>query len=87
MSLLSTCYKKILKPILFKFDPDAIHSLFINIGIQVNKTPGCRSVISNMYGRPTGANPIKVDGLKFNGPVLLSAGFDYNAHLSPILQP
>ena len=85
MSILTVCYKKILKPILFKFDPDLIHSLFTDIGICSYKYPTLNKIVRKMYGPPSGKKTIMIDGLKFQGPVILSAGFDYNGYLSPIL--
>ena len=83
--MIAILYKKILKPILFKFDPDVIHRLFVKIGVVCGKYPLFRSIINFLFGAPSGNKKIKIDGLTFKGPVLLSAGFDYNAYLSPIL--
>lgn len=78
-------YKNALKPIAFKFDPDLVHTLFVKVGIICGDIPPLKSVINIIYGEPSGKKTLVVDGITYQGPVLLSAGFDYNAHLSPIL--
>ena len=83
--LITTLYKNLLKPILFKFDPDDVHVWFVKIGVMCGKMTPLTNLINLIYGTPSGQKTIKVDGLTFQGPVLLSAGFDYNAHLAPVL--
>lgn len=78
-------YQRLLKPIMFQFDPDLVHEIFVKIGVACGSLPTLRSVIESIYGRPAGKRTITVDGLTYQGPVLLSAGFDYNAHLSSVL--
>ena len=78
-------YKNALKPVLFKFDPDLIHTLFVKVGVTCGNVTLLKKMIHNIYGEPHLDKPIVVDGLNYMGPVLLSAGFDYNAHLSHIL--
>jgi dihydroorotate dehydrogenase len=83
--MIDLVYKQILKPILFKFHPDDVHTSFVKIGVLCGNHKILTSVIEKIYGKPNLIKSIEVDGLKFKGPVLLSAGFDYNAHLSHIL--
>lgn len=78
-------YKHALKPVMFKFDPDLIHTLFVKIGVACGDIAPLKTVINTIYGEPTGNKTLQVDGITYQGPVLLSAGFDYNAHLSHIL--
>lgn len=78
-------YKNSLKPILFKFNPDLVHSMFVELGIICGDVPLLNQVVKKIYGEPSGKKLIVVDGLTYQGPVLLSAGFDYNAHLSHVL--
>lgn len=82
--MLKFLYQKILKPLLFKFDPEDVHNWFVILGGFAGRFKILRKIIELMYGVPR-SRPLVVDGLTFQGPVLLAAGFDYNAHLSEVL--
>ena len=78
-------YKHILKPILFGFDPEAVHDFFISLGQLAGKYGVTRMIIATLYqyrGRDISKT---VDGITYRTPFLLSAGFDYNGQLSRIL--
>ncbi len=78
-------YKRILKPILFIFDPESVHDFFTSTGRILGRFWIGRLLTSLIYGYH-GANISKtVDGIIYRTPFLLSAGFDYNGHLSQIL--
>jgi dihydroorotate dehydrogenase len=78
-------YQKILKPILFKFDPEAVHNLFVNFGEFAGKFGFLKKIINIFYGYKGKDISKTVDGLKYKTPFLLSAGFDYNGRLINIL--
>ena len=76
---------KVLKPILFKFDPEDIHNGFVTLGEFAGRFSFFRFVFGFLY-RYRGADISKtVDGITYRTPVLLSAGFDYNGRLTRIL--
>jgi dihydroorotate dehydrogenase len=78
-------YEYILKPIFFLFDPESVHNFMVWIGEIVGKYSIGRWKISLLYNY-RGKNISKiVDGIKYRTPILLSAGFDYNARLMNIL--
>jgi dihydroorotate dehydrogenase len=77
-------YQNALKPILFQFDPEVVHDTFVKIGSFISGKPPLIKLISIVYGPPK-RSPVIVDGVTYQGPLLLSAGFDYNAYLSDIL--
>ncbi len=78
-------YKLIIKPILFKFNPEFVHTVFVKIGVLLGSNPVTRKGVDLLYGYH-GKNISKVvDGIKYRTPVILSAGFDYNANLIHIL--
>ena len=79
-------YQNVLKPILFQFSPDLVHSVFVSFGEQLAKIGLTRKIIHAVYGIPHGLDPVVVDGIKYKSPVLLAAGFDYNGRLAGILQ-
>ncbi len=78
-------YKFILKPILFKFNPETVHNLFIRLGVFLGKYYITRRVIWIIYGYKGKNISTVVDGIRYNTPIILSAGFDYNANLTQIL--
>ena len=77
-------YQRGLKPILFHFDPEDVHDAFVEAGSFISKVRPLTQLLNILYGKPKGPE-IVVDGVTYQGPVLLSAGFDYNAHLSDVL--
>lgn len=78
-------YRKILKPILFKFDPESVHDFFVSSGIFFGSNPITRFLIKFAYGYSNPKLTKVVDGITYKSPILLSAGFDYNAKLYNIL--
>lgn len=78
-------YKKVLKPVLFLFDPELIHTVFVFFGEILGSNPITRFLISLPY-KFRGKDISKVvDGITYKTPVLLSAGFDYNGRLAKVL--
>lgn len=77
-------YQKALKPLLFHFDPEDVHHWFVAFGGHAGRFKIIKSIIELIYGKPK-SKSLTVDGIVYEGPVMLSAGFDYNAHLSEIL--
>jgi len=78
-------YRKILKPILFRFDPEKMHLLFIRLGEFLGKCKCLRKLVYIFYGYKGRDISKEVDGLKYKTPFILSAGFDYNARILNIL--
>ncbi len=78
-------YKHILKPILFRFDPETVHDFFTSAGQWLGKYSFTRSIVSSIYGYHGLDISKTVDGVKYRTPFLLSAGFDYNGQLTQIL--
>ncbi len=70
-------YKRILKPILFRFDPEVIHDFFTSIGECLGRFALTRLVVRCVYGR--------YSSLEASSKIYLSAGFDYNGRLTQIL--
>lgn len=80
---MSFLYQNILKPVLFLFDAEKVHNLFIVVGEYLGKSYLGRKIINILYGSKE--VPVTVDGLTFRTPVLLAAGFDYNGRLTEVL--
>ena len=72
---------KLIKPLLFRFDPEFIHHFVtgcLNVG---NRIWGIKSVMKNVFHLADNRLEREVMGLKFKNPVGLAAGFDKNADL------
>ncbi len=78
-------YKNIIKPILFLYEPETVHDFFVRTGKYLGYFGLGRLGTSLVY-KYQGKDISKVvDGIKYRTPILLSAGFDYNANLVDIL--
>ena len=78
-------YKKFLKPILFKTDPEIAHNLTTKAGKFLGSNPLTRKAISKSYNYQNKALKQKILGIEFTNPIGLSAGFDKNAELTKII--
>jgi dihydroorotate dehydrogenase len=78
-------YKRFLKPLLFKFDPEKVHDVFVDIGELLGKNRIGRGLISGMYEYKGPDITTTVDGISYKYPIILAAGFDYNGRLSGVL--
>lgn len=78
-------YQRILKPTLFLFNPEFVHKVFVWKGVFLGSNPLTRKIINVVYGYHGSDISKVVDGITYKTPVVLSAGFDYNGHLTQIL--
>jgi dihydroorotate dehydrogenase len=78
-------YEKILKPILFRFDPEHMHDLFVAIGQFLGSNPLTRWIVSAAcdYEHPSLATCVA--GIDFKNPIGLGAGFDKDVRLTKIM--
>ena len=86
MSIADTFYRKVARPALFACNPEIIHDLFIVGGQTAGALSPVRSSISHFYGYKGPDISKTVDGVKYELPVLLSAGFDPDGKLTRILK-
>lgn len=78
-------YEHVLKPALFRFDPEAVHDFFTDAGEFLGGNGFGRAVTRAIYGYNGPDISKTVDGIRYRTPFLLSAGFDYNGRLTRIL--
>lgn len=72
---------KLIKPILFQYDPENIHH-FVTGGLRIaNRIWGAKKMMKNTFQIDDRRLEREVMGLKFKNPVGLAAGFDKNAEL------
>ena len=72
---------KLIKPLLFRFDPEFIHHFVTGCLNAGNRIWGIKSVMKNVFHLADNRLEREVMGLKFKNPVGLAAGFDKNADL------
>ncbi len=72
---------KLIKPLLFQFDPEIIHYVVIGELQRVNRIWGVKSFLKNLYQLDDKRLATEVLGLKFKNPLGLAAGFDKNASM------
>ncbi|MDC0643833.1 quinone-dependent dihydroorotate dehydrogenase [Flavobacteriaceae bacterium] len=74
-------YYKLVRPILFLFDPEKVHYFSFFMIKVLSAIPGVSFVIRSLYQLKHPSLEREVFGLKFPNPVGLAAGFDKNAVL------
>lgn len=81
MRKLATMYKSVIRPLLFKFDPEKIHHFTFSIIRSAFKIPGVAGILKQKFNSKDKALTREVFGLKFKNPVGLAAGLDKDAKL------
>lgn len=79
-------YRFALKPVLFSFDPERIHDLFLNIGELLGKSSMLKALTRFAFDYENDMLRQKICGLDFRNPVGLSEGFDKDGRLINILK-
>jgi dihydroorotate dehydrogenase len=79
--MIGLIYKKIIKPILFCFPADRVHTFFLKIGRFLGRKSFFRKLTKKIFYYKNDILKQNVLDIDFNSPVGLAAGFDYNADL------
>jgi len=74
-------YKSVIRPLLFKFDPEKVHYFTFDAIRTLHKIPGVSSFMKDKFQLNDKRLEREVFGIKFKNPVGLAAGFDKNAIL------
>ena len=74
-------YKKVIKPILFKFPADDVHDFFLKTGNYLGRFKFTRNILRSTFSYKNNILEQEVLGIKFENPLGLAAGFDYDADL------
>ena len=72
---------KLIKPLLFQFDPETLHYVVTGALQRANRIWGVKSLLKNLYQLEDKRLAREVLGLKFKNPLGLAAGFDKNASM------
>ncbi len=78
-------YRNLIKPILFKINPETVHEHMTLLGQMLGSSTVIRKIFTYTlcYKNPDLVQEIA--GMKFENPIGLAAGFDYEARLTQIL--
>lgn len=83
----SGVYHRAMKPVFFRLKPDGVHGRMLRAGAVLQRSAFVRSLLYSIWAYD---NPIvlsqTVQGIRFRNPVGLSAGFDKNFELPPMLK-
>ena len=69
-------YRRIIRPVLYRFSPDTIHPVVAGGSEFVSKIPGVRHALRSYFRVDEAALHVTVNDITFPNPVGLSAGFD-----------
>ncbi len=78
-------YKKIIRPILFKFSPESIHHFTVGFLKALRYIPFARCIVRGLYKQKDEGLRRELFGISFPSPVGLAAGFDKNAECYDVL--
>ena len=82
---IEAAYRRALKPLLFRQDPEDVHDRMTRIGRLMGATPIGRGLAHALFHFEHPMLESVVAGIHFKNPVGLAAGFDKNAHFWNIL--
>ncbi len=78
-------YKSVVKPILFKFNAEFVHESALTIGEFIGGQAFAKKVAKKNFYFKHEVLTQELAGIKFENPIGLAAGFDYDAKLTQIL--
>lgn len=79
-------YKYLFKPVLFLLNPDFIHKYIVATGRVVQQIGAVRWLLRKLWRYDSSRLTQRSLGLEFTNPVGLSAGFDKNIELQPLME-
>jgi len=82
----SAAYHKAIKPVLFTQKPDKVHEYLLRTGSQLQRVKPVTKLLNAAWAYQNPALQQTVLGMKFRNPVGLSAGFDKNFELLPLMK-
>ena len=79
-------YKYVIKPLLFLLTPDFTHKLIVFCGRVTQVLPPVRWAIGKSWSFQDKSLRQEINSVTFSNPIGLSAGFDKNVQLSPLME-
>ncbi len=85
VKFIGTGYRRVVKPIFFRFDPEVVHERITATGERMGNSRVAKKILSSIttYRDPILAQ--RIAGIDFATPIGLAAGFDYQGRLTQIL--
>lgn len=74
-------YQRIVKPILFRFDPEDVHDAMIYVSSRLGRYSFSRNILRRCFAYHHPSLEQDILGIHFSNPIGLSAGFDKNAQI------
>ncbi|KKQ70862.1 MAG: protein PyrD, dihydroorotate dehydrogenase (fumarate) [Candidatus Peregrinibacteria bacterium GW2011_GWC2_39_14] len=84
-TIIKFLYKNLLRPILFKFDPESIHRLFVEVGSVLGSFNITRKFTRRFFYYGDSMLEQKILGIEFKNPIGLGGGYDKNGETSSIM--
>ena len=78
-------YQNLIKPILFKIDPELVHVHMVRVGQLCGQINIAKQLLQTTYAYKDPMLTQKIAGITFANPIGLAAGFDYEARLTQVL--
>lgn len=76
---------KLIRPLLFKMQPETIHHLIVNLLRVLHYVPFAKATMRGIFSRQSPALEREVLGMKFRNPIGMAAGFDKDAEVYDML--
>ncbi len=80
-------YRKLLKPLFFRRDPEDVHDRMTAVGAALGRSRAGRGLVRAMFNYGDPSLEQTVLGIHFRNPIGLAAGFDKDARMTGIMGP
>lgn len=84
-NILTIIYTYLGKPIFFSLNPENVHEAMLNLGRFMGNSKIGKSLLKYLLSTKHPKLEQKIDGIRFDNPIGLAAGFDYDAKLTQVL--
>ena len=79
-------YRRVVKPVLFRFDAEAVHDAVTAAGEVLGRSGPARKALGRAFCYEDSRLRRSVAGIEFSNPIGLAAGFDYDGRLAAVLE-
>src|SRR3989344_871032 len=78
-------YQGLLRPILFYYDSERVHNWLTKLGEEFSEQNWGRTLLGKLWRFEADNLRQTIDGITFDNPIGLDAGFDYEARLTKLV--
>lgn len=75
------CYRHMVRPLLFRCDPEWVHERALSLGERVGASAAGRNLLKGLFAYEDARLATEVGGLRFANPLGMAAGFDKNGRV------